>query len=63
MNIQTIELKKITATDGYVLTNGETYGKEIYLGCNDSPDNWHEITDEEYAEVLKTEESESNGNY
>jgi hypothetical protein len=53
MNIQTIELKKLTASDGYVLTNGEAYGKEIYLGVNDSPDNWREITNEEYEEILK----------
>ena len=58
MEITTIELRKLTANDGYVLTNGEVYGKEIYLGCNDSPDNWHEITEEEYAEVLKAEENE-----
>ena len=57
MKITTIELKKITATDGYVLTNGETYSKEIYLGVNDKADNWHEITEEEYAEVLKAEET------
>lgn len=57
MKISTIELRKLTATDGYVLTNDSVYGKEIYLGCNDSPDNWHEITDEEYAEILKAEEN------
>lgn len=56
--IQTdIKLVKLTAAEGMVLTNGEAYGKEIYLGCNDSPDNWHEITDEEYAEILKAEEA------
>ena len=58
MEMTTIELRKLTATEGYVLTNGETYSKEIYLGVNDKADNWHEITDEEYAEVLKAEESE-----
>ena len=58
MEMTTIELRKLTASDGYVLTNGEAYGKEIYLGCNDKPENWHEITDEEYAEVLNAEESE-----
>ena len=58
MEITTIELRKLTATEGYVLTNGETYSKEIYLGVNDSADNWHEITEEEYAEVLKAEGSE-----
>jgi hypothetical protein len=30
-----------------VLTNGETYSKEIYLGKNDKPENWHEIPESE----------------
>lgn len=58
MEITTIELRKLTATEGYVLTDGETYSKEIYLGVNDKPDNWHEITEEEYAEILKAEEND-----
>ena len=57
MEITTIELRKLTATDGYVLTNGKVYSKEIYLGVNDKADNWHEITEEEYAEILKAEET------
>ena len=58
--IQTdIKLIKLTASDGMVLTNGEVYGKEAYLGCNDSPENWHEITDEEY-EKIKAERDEIN---
>ena len=48
----TIQIIKLTASDGYVLTNGEAYGKEIYLGKFDSPDNWYEITDAEYEEIL-----------
>ena len=46
MKITTIELKKLTANEGMVLTNGETYssvGGSVYLGVNDSPDNWYEI--------------------
>lgn len=39
-----------------VLTNGEAYGKTIYLGINDKPENWYEITDEEYEEILKEQE-------
>ena len=58
MNITTIELRKLTANDGMVLTNGEAYGKEIYLGKNDSPDNWHEITEEEYKAILEAKEDE-----
>ena len=57
MKISTIELRKITASDGMVLTNGEAFGKEIYLGKNDSPDNWREISDEEYEKILAEKES------
>lgn len=58
MTQETITRIKLTASDGYVLTNGESFGIEVYLGTNDSPENWHEITDAEYAEFLKAEESE-----
>lgn len=33
--------------DGYVLTNGETYSTVVYLGINDSPENWREIPESE----------------
>ena len=55
----TIELIKLTASEGMVLTNGEAYGKEIYLGCNDRPDNWSEITDAEYEEIQKDNQEET----
>ena len=63
MTKSTVKLVKLTAAEGMTLTNGEAYGKEIYLGCNDSPDNWREISDSE-AEKLqeyKNEEVEING--
>jgi hypothetical protein len=47
-------LRKITANYGYVLTNGDAYGKEIYLGVNDRPENWREITDAEYEQHLRS---------
>ena len=47
---------KLTATDGMVLTNGKVYGRVVYLGVGDSPDNWYEITDEEYAEILASQD-------
>lgn len=43
MKQDTIEIKVLTASEGMVLTNGETYSTKVYLGINDSPDNWHEI--------------------
>lgn len=54
----TITLRKLTASEGHVLTNGEAYGKEIWLGKNDSVDNWYEITDAEYSEILAKQEAE-----
>ena len=51
----------IKADEGMTLTNGEAFGKVVYLGINDSADNWHEITDEE-AEEMQTAEIETEQN-
>ena len=48
----------LKADEGMILTNGETFGKVVYLGINDSASNWHEITDEE-AEALQNVETET----
>lgn len=64
MEIKTIELRELKPSEGMCLTNGEVTkppNESIYLGCNDKPDNWHEITEEEYAEVLKEQEEQING--
>ena len=57
MKTETIEIRKLIASEGMTLTNGEAYDKEVYLGKEDSPDNWHEIPDEE-AERLQREKEE-----
>ncbi len=54
----TITIKKLTASEGHTLTNGEAYGKEIYLGVNDKAENWQEITDVEYEAILAEQEKE-----
>ena len=51
MNVEKITIEKLTAAEGMTLTNGEAFGKEIYLGCNDSADNWREITDAEATQM------------
>ena len=48
-----MELKTISASEGMILTNGEAYGKSITLGSNDSQENWHEITEEEYQKIVE----------
>ena len=53
MKETTITLTKLTASDGMTLTNGEAFGKEIYLGVNDKAENWTEIPDAEAEEKQK----------
>ncbi len=45
MTQENITLIKLTAAAGKTLTNGEAYGKCVYLGNNDAADNWQEIDD------------------
>ena len=53
MTETTITLRKLTASAGHILTNGDVYGKEVYLGVNDSAENWHEITEDAYNDIVK----------
>lgn len=46
----------LTASEGKVLTNGEIYGKVIYLAEGVSEDSFYEITEDEYSELMKTQE-------
>lgn len=59
MRISTYEIQTITAAEGMVLTNGEAYsepGATIYLGKNDIPENWWEITAYEAEELQNKHE-------
>lgn len=51
MKQETITRIKLTASEGMTLTNGETFGKEVYLGSEDKPENWEEITDAEAKKI------------
>ena len=46
---------ELKAKEGMILTNGEVYGKEIYLSTTENPDNWYEITEAEYEEITKAD--------
>ena len=43
-----VEYIKLVATNGMILTNGKIYCREVYIGKNDSADNWREITIKEF---------------
>ena len=57
MKTKPIEIITIEPENGMVLTNGETYSYKVYLGINDSPDNWWEVSEEEML-IHNSEEGE-----
>ena len=48
----------IKAKEGYILTNGEIYGSEIFLAEGMREEDFREITREEYEEKLAEEARE-----
>lgn len=52
---QEITTIKLIATEGFILTNGESYGREVYLGTLDAPCNWYEITESQYNDIMAHE--------
>ena len=59
MTIETVTQTVLRANEGYKLTNGTAFGSTVVLGVGDSPDYWHEITVEEYNEIIKKQEEAS----
>ncbi len=57
MKHDTVIINKIIADEGMVLTDGQSYGRIVFLGKEDCAENWHEITEEEYQEILKEQEN------
>ena len=50
--------KIIYADEGKILTNGEIYGKQIFLADGVSEADFYEITEEEYENIMQPEEAE-----
>lgn len=56
MRKETITRIKLTASEGHILTDGENYGRIVYLASGDEGAKWHEITEEEYQKILEERE-------
>lgn len=48
--------ESIKAKEGYILTNGEIYGTEIFLAEGMSAEDFREISKEEYEAIQAEEE-------
>lgn len=59
MTTETITRVKLIASEGMVLTDGENYGKEVFLAVDADQSAWQEITQEEYDKILEEQEKES----
>lgn len=55
MTTETITRVKLIASEGMVLTDGENYGKEVFLAVDADQTKWHEITQAEYDAILASE--------
>ena len=59
MKKETITRIKLTASEGHILTDGETYGRIVYLASGDEGEKWYEITEKEYNKIMKKKEAET----
>ena len=50
------ENNRIIASKNHYVTNGVNYALVHHLAVNDSVDNWDEITEEEYNNIMKNQE-------
>lgn len=61
MTVSKIEVQKLQASKGKVLTNGTAFssvGGVVYLPEDANTSNWQEITEAEYNEIQKANEEE-----
>ena len=59
---QQVTLRKLTPSEGMWLTRTDAttdrvFSKEVFLGINDSPDNWREATEQEKFEYEAEEQA------
>ena len=61
MQKEQVVINKLIADSGKILTDGETYGRVIFLGKGRTADEFYEITEENYKKKLAEEEEKNAG--
>ena len=56
-------MEKLIANEGMILTNGEAFGRVVFLGTGDSAENWHEITEAEYEVLVENDNPATEEDY
>ncbi len=59
MEVQTVTVNVIKADEGKILTDGEVFGRVIYLAKGRNADEFYEITEAEYEEIQKQDEADT----
>lgn len=62
MQTETIKTTVLKADEGKILTDGEIYGRTIYLAKGRTADEFHEVTEAEYEEIQKQDEPDTEEN-
>ena len=57
MTRETITRIKLTASEGHILTDGENFGRVVYLASGDEGEKWYEITEGEYEAKMAEREA------
>lgn len=55
MKTESFKMIKLTASTGMVLTNGDIKTHTVFLGVNDSADNWTEVPETDISEDNSSE--------
>lgn len=58
MKTAKITLTKLVASDGFLLTDGSSFGREIYVGKGSDPSIWWEVSEAEAAEMQAAMEAQ-----
>lgn len=56
MRKNSFTINKLTASEGHILTNGEAFGRVVFLPSGDEGEKWYEITEAEYQQKLEEKE-------